>query len=191
MSKNTQVSPAPENLILLNKYDKPHVKERFPGATKTVVLPGINQAVVIGALDIAAYDSSGARTMLNIPALRDVALKWAKDAREAAREEGQIDRPTPELPAEELLRLEEEATKARLRNGLLRPTLDELVEVVGGSLDLPDYGLGTDYSYLMAAVAAFSAEKRGEGEAQIARTFPVQVRGTAGEPGGKVLAASE
>ncbi|GGO32721.1 hypothetical protein [Deinococcus humi] len=165
---------------------KPHPLESFPGATLAVTLPMTGLEVIIRKLDVEAIRNDGMRTALSLPALREVSQSFAQIAAGEMQKGDGPARNRGELPPEVMLDIEREMKRALIRTALIRPDLDTLVALYGGSLEAPDLGLGPDYSYLAGQIDTFSSPQAGEAEKDAARTFPVSERGSAERSGGKV-----
>jgi hypothetical protein len=165
---------------------KPHDLEQYEGATEIVTLPMTKIKVVIRKLDVEVTRNDAMRTALSLPAMREVSESFAKIAAGEAQKGGDAPRSRGGLSPEVMLDIEREIKRALIRNALCRPDLESLIAMYGGSVDLPDLGLGPDYSVLAGAIDTFSEPQAGEPEKEAARTFPVPERGDAERPGGKV-----
>lgn len=165
---------------------KRHPLEAFPGATLAVTLPMTGLEVVIRKLDVEAITNDAIRTVLSLPALREVSQTFAALAAGEAQKGGDPARSRGELSTEVALDIERESRRALIRSALIRPDLDTLIGLYGGTLDAPDMGLGPDYSHLAGAIDTFSSVRAGEAQKEAARTFPVSERGDVERPGGKV-----
>lgn len=163
-----------------------HPLEAFPGATQAVTLPMTGLEVVIRKLDVEAVRNDAMRTVLSLPALREVSQMFAAEAAGEAQKGGDPQRNRGQLPPEVMLDIQRESQRALIRSALIRPDLGALIGLYGGSLDAPDLGLGPDYSVLATAIDEFSSPQAGEAQKEDARTFPVPERGDAERPGGKV-----
>lgn len=149
----------------------PHPALKLKGFTKTVIL-STEIEVIVKKLNLEAYTMDAARHVLSTPALLMAASEYAKESTEAMET---IDGKAPSLSREQMLELNIQIQEKLLRAALIQPKLEELIELYGGSLEEPDYGLGPDLNVLLEAVQEFSAPAA-EVIAQ-AEQFPDQTRG--------------
>ncbi|MCP2015616.1 hypothetical protein L1280_002784 [Deinococcus sp. HSC-46F16] len=141
---------------------KTHPLEKFAGATKRITLPMSGIEVVVRRADVDAITNDAMKTTFQTGVLREVAAEWAKEAAEETRPEGSQPRPQPQLSPDQLLVIQAEATRAVLRNTVILPTLDELMELYGGGEQFADLGFGPDYQPLMDAVNELNPTTRDE-----------------------------
>ncbi len=170
--------------------EKRHPLEAFPSAVKYLTLPTTGVEVVIRRLDIDAITADASRTVLNMPAVREVAQAWAAEAAEKTKSDTPT-RPQVSLPPEVMLEIDRAARQGMLRAAVLRPTLDELVSLYGGSTETADLGLGPDYGYLLSEVDGFSNTKPGDAQKEQAKSLAPSKRGQPAQPGEGVPGASD
>ncbi|GAA4002665.1 hypothetical protein GCM10022631_11710 [Deinococcus rubellus] len=149
----------------------PHPALKLKGFTKTVTLStGID--VIIKKLNIEAYTMDAARHVMSTPALLTAAGEYAKESAAAIES---VDGQAPTMSREQMLETSLQIQEKLLRGALIEPKLEALVELYGGSLEEPDYGLGPDLTVLLEAVQAFSApDKKVVAQAE---AFPDKARG--------------
>ena len=117
-------------------------------------------SVKIRKLDMVAFRSSAYRHVLE----HSVARLGAENAREGGDLLASAS-VTPQRPAELdpelenarlMLEMDDYETRKTLEMGLVRPKLPELIALYDGDLELPDCGLGPDYSLLIQLIQAHS-----------------------------------
>ncbi|AWN22214.1 hypothetical protein DKM44_02325 [Deinococcus irradiatisoli] len=149
----------------------PHPATLLKGFTKTVTL-STGVEVIIKKLNIEAYTMDAARHVMSTPALMTAAGEYARESAAAIES---VDGPSPAMSREQMLETSLQIQEKLLRGALIEPKLEALIELYGGSLEEPDYGLGPDLTMLLEAVNDFSSPKP-EVVAQ-AEAFPGKVRG--------------
>lgn len=168
-----------------------HPFEKFPGATRRVILPLSGVEVVVRRVDVEAVTSGCVLHAFRTGVLQDVAQEWARQSAEDTQDPTQPRRPAPELGMEDGLKLSRAIEVGILRNAVLAPPFDDLMALYGGSEAADDLGFGPDYSVLIGAANELNPPKAGEVERAAARMFPVPAGRDAGEPGGEVREAAE
>lgn len=129
-----------------------HPLEKMQNMAERVTLPGSGIEVVVRRGDIEAITQDAMRFALNTGTMQEVAAEWAKAANEHAAEPGGQKRQQAQLSALEMLDVARKTEAAVIRAVVAAPPLDDLIAAYGGSAELPDLGLGTDYAALKAAV---------------------------------------
>lgn len=136
-----------------------HPLERMRGLAERITLPASGIEVVIRKADVEAITQDSMKFALNTSLLKEVAQTWAKEAGEASRDAGQTSRPEMPLDTAEMLELARKMEVALLRNVVAAPPLDELITLYGGSDQLADFGMGSDYRALLDAVNRLNPSK--------------------------------
>jgi len=155
----------------------PHPATLLKGFTKTVTL-STGVEVIIKRLNIEAYTMDAARHVMSTPALLTAAGEYAKESAAAIES---VDGQAPSMSREQMLETSIQIQEKLLRGALIQPKLEELLELYGGSLAEPDYGLGPDLTALLDAVQEFSAPAPEVVAA--AEAFPGKTRGKSARAG--------
>lgn len=148
-----------------------HPALKLKGFTKTVTL-STGVEVIIKKLNIEAYTMDAARHVMSTPALLTAAGEYAKESAAAIES---VDGQAPAMSREQMLETSVQLQEKLLRAALIEPKLEALVELYGGTLEEPDYGLGPDLTVLLEAVQEFSAPAPEVVAA--AEAFPGKARG--------------
>lgn len=149
----------------------PHPATLLKGFTKTVEL-STGVEVIIKKLNIEAYTMDAARHVMSTPALLTAAGEYAKESAAAIES---VDGQAPAMSREQMMETSIQLQEKLLRAALIAPRLEALVELYGGGLEEPDYGLGPDLTVLLEAVQEFSAPDKKVVAA--AEQFPDKARG--------------
>ncbi|WP_161884051.1 hypothetical protein [Deinococcus alpinitundrae] len=155
----------------------PHPALKLKGFTKTVEL-STGVEVIIKKLNIEAYTMDAARHVMSTPALLTAAGEYAKESAAAIES---VDGQAPTMSREQILETSLQIQEKLLRGALIEPKLEALIEMYGGSLEEPDYGLGPDLTVLLNAVQEFSAPT--PEVVATAEAFPDKARGKSARPG--------